>query len=59
MKKTKKSVWNPWPTILLVSTGLNILALIYVLKPQVNKLISKNKETAIKQETANLFDEIN
>lgn len=59
MKRTKKSAWSPWPSVLLVSVGLNILALVYVIKPQINKLISKNKETAVKKETANLFDEIN
>ena len=59
MKRTKKPAKNLWLIILGLSLGLNILALAYMLKPQVNKLISKSKETAAKKETANLFDEIN
>lgn len=59
MIKTKKSVKNVWIVIVSVSLGLNILALAYMLKPQVSKLIIKNKETVLKKETANLFDEIN
>jgi len=59
MKRTKKPAKNLWLIVLGLSLGLNILALAYVLKPQVNKLISKSKETAAKKETANLFDEIN
>jgi len=59
MKRTKKTAKNLWLIVLGVSLGLNVLVLAYVLKPQVNKLISKSKETAAKKETANLFDEIN
>lgn len=59
MKRTKKPAKNLWLIVLGLSLGLNILALAYVLKPQVNKLISKSKETATKKEAANLFDEIN
>lgn len=59
MKRTKKPAKNLWLIVLSASLGLNILALVYILKPQVNKLISKSKETATKKETENLFDEIN
>ncbi|MEK7495332.1 MAG: hypothetical protein AAB788_02885 [Patescibacteria group bacterium] len=59
MKKTKKSAKNIWLIVLSVSLGLNVLALIYVLKPQISKLISKNKEAILKKENGNLFDEIN
>ena len=59
MKKTKKSVKNLWLVVLSVSVGLNILALVYVLKPQISKLISKNKEAILKKENGNLFVEIN
>jgi len=60
MKRTKKTAKNPWLIVLSVSLGLNVLVLgYYVLKPEVNKLVLKRKETAAKKETANLFDEIN
>jgi len=59
MKKTKKTDRSLWLVVLFISVLLNILALVYVLKPQVNKLISKSKETTVRKETANLFDEIN
>ncbi len=42
-----------------VSLTLNALLLIYVFKPQINKLILKSKEVAVRKETASLFDEIN
>lgn len=59
MKKTKKSVKNLWFTVLCVSVGINILSLTYLLKPQIDKVISKNKETILKKENGNIFDEIN
>jgi len=59
MTKIKKSVRNHWFVVLGVSILLNILALTYLLKPQFDKLISKNKESIVKKESANLFDEIN
>jgi len=60
MKRTKKTAKNLWLIVLSVSLGLNVLVLgYYVLKPEVNKLVLKRKETAAKKETANLFDEIN
>jgi hypothetical protein len=59
MKRTQKSAWNPWPIVLGVSAALNILVLIIILKPQINKLIQARKEAATKKDTANLFDEIN
>ena len=59
MKRTKKTAKNLWLIVLVLSLGLNILALVYVLKPEFNKLALKGKETAKKKETANLFDEIN
>jgi len=60
MKRTKKTAKNLWFIVLSVSLGLNVLVLgYYVLKPEVNKLVLKRKETAAKKETANLFDEIN
>lgn len=59
MTKIKKSVRNHWFVVLGVSILFNILALTYLLKPQFDKLISKNKESIVKKESANLFDEIN
>lgn len=59
MRKTKKTDRGLWLIVLSISLGLNVLALVYVLKPQVNKLISKSKGITTKKETANLFDEIN
>ena len=59
MKKTKKPAKNLWLIVLGVSVVLNVLALIYVLRPELNKLALKGKEAATKKETANLFDEIN
>jgi len=60
MKRTKKTAKNLWLIVLSVSLGLNVLVLAYyVVKPAVNKLVLKGKETAAKKETANLFDEIN
>ncbi len=59
MKITKKTTKKLWSVILGASVGLNILVLGYILKPQVIKLISKNKEAILKKEYGNLFDEIN
>ncbi|MEK7633820.1 MAG: hypothetical protein AAB437_03175 [Patescibacteria group bacterium] len=59
MKRTKKTAKNLWLIVLSVSLGLNVLALAYVLKPELNKLALKSKEAVAKKETANLFDEIN
>lgn len=60
MKRTKKPAKNLWLIVLGVSLGLNVLVLAYYLvRPEVNKLVLKRKETAAKKETANLFDEIN
>lgn len=60
MKRTKKTAKNLWLIVLGVSLGLNVLVLAYYLvRPEVNKLVLKGKETAAKKETANLFDEIN
>ncbi len=59
MKITKKSVKKIWSVVIIVSLGLNILSLGYLLKPQIVKLISKNKDAILKKENENLFDEIN
>ncbi|KKP85587.1 MAG: hypothetical protein UR89_C0049G0004 [Candidatus Roizmanbacteria bacterium GW2011_GWA2_35_8] len=59
MKITKKPANNLWLIVLSLSLGLNVLALVYVLKPELNKLALKGKEAAKKEETANLFNEIN
>lgn len=59
MKKTKKPVKNLWLIVLGVSVVLNVLALAYVLKPEMDKLVLKRKEVAIKKQSENLFDEIN
>lgn len=59
MKKTKKSVWNVWTAVLLVSAGINIFALVVILRPQIDKLVLARKEAQNKKTTENLFDEIN
>jgi len=59
MKKTKKTAKNLWLIVLSVSLGLNVLALAYILKPEINKLALKGKEAATKKQSENLFDEIN
>lgn len=59
MKKTKKSVWNVWLSVLLVSASLNIFALVIILRPQIDKLVLARKEVQNRKITENLFDEIN
>src|SRR3989344_5145284 len=59
MKKTKKLVFNPWFVILALSFGLNVLALIYIFKPQINKLVTARRAVTEKKDKENLFDQIN
>lgn len=59
MRITKKSTKKLWSIVFGLSIILNILSLGYAVKPQINKLTSKNKEAILKKENGNLFDEIN
>jgi hypothetical protein len=59
MKRTKKSVWNPWRAVLLISVGLSIFALVVILKPKINKLFLARKEAQNKKIAENLFDQTN
>lgn len=60
MKTTKKTAKNIWLIVLGLSVSFNILALVvYVIKPELNKLALKGKETTANKEAANIFDEIN
>ncbi|MBI5126974.1 hypothetical protein HZA76_00780 [Candidatus Roizmanbacteria bacterium] len=59
MIKIKLRLKNILPYVLGISLIVNFLLLLYVLKPQINKLVLKGKEIATRKETANLFNEIN